>query len=236
MKLTDFKVLTFDVVGTLIDFERGVLTSVRRLGGPAAKDLTDDQIFEPYMRGRAAFPGRSSCAMANVYLSLAKELGLPDDEQSAAAFQRDVLDWPAFPDSVEALGRLRKHFRLVAMTNADRVALSAYAHTLGDPFDDTVCCDETGTAKPDPQFFAYNRGRQAAFGFKFREILHTAQSQYHDIGIATELGYATCWIERRRGQAGFGATPAPGKVTTPTFCYSTLAALADAVEAELAAA
>ncbi|MBU6488452.1 MAG: HAD family hydrolase, partial [Burkholderiales bacterium] len=97
MKLTDFKVLTFDVVGTLIDFERGVLASVRRLGGPAANDLTDDQIFEPYMRGRAAFPGRSSHAMAHVYLSLAKELGLPDDAQSAAAFQRDVLEWPAFP-------------------------------------------------------------------------------------------------------------------------------------------
>ncbi|GAB7538379.1 HAD-IA family hydrolase [Burkholderia sp. 22PA0099] len=236
MKLTDFKVLTFDVVGTLINFEQGVLASVRRLGGPAAKDLTDDQIFEPYLRGRAAFPGRSSHAMSSVYLSLAKELGLPDDPQSAAAFQRDVLEWPAFEDSVAALKRLRKHFRLVAMTNADRVALSAYAHTLGDPFDDTVCCDETGVAKPDPQFFAYNRGRQAAFGYKFREILHTAQSQYHDIGIATQLGYATCWIERRQGEKGFGGTPVPNEVTTPTFCFATLAALADAVDAELAAA
>jgi putative hydrolase of the HAD superfamily len=233
MKLTDFKVLTFDVVGTLIDFERGVLASVRRLGGAAARDLTDDQIFEPYMRGRAAFPGRSSHEMASVYLSLAKELGLPDDAHSAAAFQRDVLDWPAFPDSVAALKRLRKHFRLVAMTNADRVALSAYSHTLGDPFDDTVCCDETGVAKPDPQFFAYNRGRQAAFGYKFGEILHTAQSQYHDIGIATKLGYATCWIERRQGMKGFGATPAPEVVATPTFTFPTLAALADAVDAEL---
>jgi putative hydrolase of the HAD superfamily len=232
MKLTDFKVLTFDVVGTLIDFERGVLASVRRLGGPAAQDLSDDQIFEPYMRGRAAHPGRSSHEMANVYLSLAKELGLPGDMQSAAAFQRDVLEWPAFADSVAALKRLRKHFRLVAMTNADRVALSAYAHTLGDPFDDTVCCDETGVAKPDPQFFAYNRGRQAAFGYKFGEILHTAQSQYHDIGVATKLGYATCWIERRQGKRGFGATPVPEAVTTPTFTFPTLAALADAVEAE----
>jgi putative hydrolase of the HAD superfamily len=236
MKLTDFKVLTFDVVGTLIDFERGVLGSVRRLGGNAAKDLTDDQIFEPYMRGRASFPGRSSKEMSKVYQALAKELGLPADDQTAAAFQRDVLDWPAFGDSVAALKRLRKHFRLVAMTNADRVALSSYAHTLGDPFDDTVCCDETGVAKPNPQFFAYNRGRQAAFGYKFGEILHTAQSQYHDIGIATELGYSTCWIERRQGQKGFGATPTPGVVTAPTFTFPTLGALADAVEAEARAA
>lgn len=236
MKLKDFKVLTFDVVGTLINFECGVLASVRRLGGAAAKDLTDDQIFEPYMRGRAAFPGRSSVAMESVYKSLATELGLPADDETAAAFQRDVLDWPAFEDSVAALKRLRKHYRLVAMTNADRVALSAYAHTLGDPFDDTVCADETGVAKPDPQFFAYNRGRQAAFGYKFSEILHTAQSQYHDIGVATELGYATCWIERRQGMKGFGATPTPRAVITPTFNFPTLAALADAVEAGARAA
>ncbi|MGI4861936.1 MAG: HAD-IA family hydrolase [Janthinobacterium lividum] len=236
MKLTDFKVLTFDVVGTLIDFERGVLASVRRLGGAAAQDLSDDAIFAPYMRGRAAYPGRSSKAMARVYQSLAEALGLPADDQTAAAFQRDVLDWPAFADSVAALKRLRKHYRLVAMTNADRVALSSYAHTLGDPFDDTVCCDETGVAKPDPQFFAYNRGRQAAFGYKFSEILHTAQSQYHDIGVATELGYATCWIERRQGMQGFGATPTPDAVITPTFTFATLAELADAVDAEVRAA
>lgn len=233
MKLTDYKVLTFDVVGTLIDFEKGVLASVRRIGGAAAKDLSDDAIFEPYMRGRATYYGRSSQEMANVWLSLAKELGLPTDAQSAAAFQRDVLEWPAFADSVAALQRLRRHFRLVAMTNADRVALSAYAHTLGDPFDDTVTADETGVAKPDPQFFAYNRGRQAAFGYKFREILHTAQSQHHDIGVARQLGYSTCWIERRQGQQGFGATPVPeGGVTKPDFHFPTLAALADAVEAE----
>jgi len=236
MKLTDFKVLTFDVVGTLIDFEKGVIDSVRRLAGDAGRDLSEDQIFEPYMRGRARYAGRSSHEMANVYLALAQELGLPADPQIAAAFQRDVLDWPAFADSVSALRRLRRHFRLVAMTNADRVALSAYAHTLDDPFDDSVCADETGVAKPDPQFFAYNKGRQAAFGYKFRDILHTAQSQHHDIGVAHSLGFATCWIERRQGQTGFGATPVPSAgVTTPDFHFSTLAGLADAADAAFAA-
>ena len=55
MALSDFKVLTFDVVGTLIDFETGVLDAVRRIGGPAAAKLTDDEIFAPYLaRPRAA--------------------------------------------------------------------------------------------------------------------------------------------------------------------------------------
>ena len=96
--------------------------------------------------------------------------------------------------------------------------------------------DEAKCAKPDPQFFAYNRGRQSAFGFKQEEILHVAQSQHHDIGIAKSLGYQVCWIERRQGLKGFGGTPAVAKLTVPDFHFPTLKALADAVDADWASA
>ena len=65
--LTRVRLLTFDVVGTLIDFERGILDSVRRLGGERAAALTDEQIFAPYLRGREIHHGPSSHAMAGVY-------------------------------------------------------------------------------------------------------------------------------------------------------------------------
>ena len=229
--LTRIKLLTFDVVGTLIDFEKGVLDSVRRIGGAKAASLTDEQIFKPYLRGRELNYGMSSHAMAEVYKYLAGELGLPADQDSADAFQLHVLRWPAFADSAEALRRLRRRYRLVAMTNADRVAFSSYAHTLGDAFDDGVTSSETGCAKPDPTFFAFNLGRQSAFGYKQRDILHVAQSQYHDIGVARDLGYQVCWIERRQGLEGFGGTPVPPRMTTPDLHFASLAALADAVDA-----
>jgi putative hydrolase of the HAD superfamily len=166
--------------------------------------------------------------MFHVYRFLAKELGLPADDQACDAFQLAVLRWQPFADSVEALKRLRTRFRLVAMTNADRVALSCYAHALGDPFDDTVCADDTGVAKPNPEFFAYNRGRQSAFGYKQSDILHVAQSQHHDIGVARRLGYKVCWIERRQGMAGFGGTPEVPVLTKPDFHFATMKAFADA--------
>ena len=228
MSFAQFKVLTFDVVGTLIDFETGLLSAIRKIGGKAAAELSDDQIFGPYKRGRDAHPERSSEVMFNVYRSLARELKLPDDDAACDAFQLAVFRWPPFADSVEALKRLRTKFRLVAMTNADRVALSAYAHALGNPFDDTVCADETGVAKPNPEFFAYNKGRQSAFGYKQSDILHVAQSQHHDIGIARKLGYKVCWIERRQGMHGFGGTPEVANLTKPDFHFPTLKALADA--------
>jgi putative hydrolase of the HAD superfamily len=232
MSFRDFKVVTFDVVGTLIDFESGILRAVRHISGKTPAELSDDRILESYKRGRDAHYERSSEVMGLVYLHLAKELGIPADSGAAEAFQMEALRWPAFPDSVAALKRLRARFRLVAMTNADRSAFSFYSHTLGNPFHDSVTADEARCAKPDPQFFAFNRGRQSAVGYKMEEILHVAQSQYHDIGIAKSLGYKTCWIERRQGQKGFGGTPAVAALTQPDFHFSTLKALADAVDAE----
>lgn len=236
MAFERFKVLTFDVVGTLIDFEKGVLDSVRQLNPDAGKALSDDDIFKPYVEGRDLFPGRSSQAMADVYRHLAGKLGLDARGEVAAAFQARILQHPAFPDAIEALKRLRTRFRLVAMTNADRMTFTSYAHTLDNPFHDSVTADETGVAKPNARFFSFNEGRQSAFGYKKEEILHVAQSQHHDIGVARELGYTVCWIERRQGQVGFGGSPDPKTVTKPDFHFATLAQLADAVEADAAGA
>ena len=115
----------------------------------------------------------------------------------------------------------------MALTNADNWALGHMAATLGDPFDDTVTCEDVGVNKPDPRVFAYCEGRQSVQGITKGETLHVAQSQYHDIGVSMELGYTTCWIERRRSNDGFGATPAPKQPTTPDLHFGTLAELAD---------
>lgn len=232
MSFADFKVLTFDIIGTCIDFEKGILDGFRAIGGSAAASLADDAIFGPYLTARAKYPGRSSVVMRDVYRDAARELGLPHDDAAADAFMRHFFQFPAFPDSADALKRLRRRFRLVAMTNFDRVAYSASANTLGLPFHDSVTVDDAQYPKPDPRFFSYNLGRQSAFGYRQEDILHVAQSQYHDIGVARELGYKVCWIERRQGQKGFGGTPEPRQVTKPDFHFASLGELADAVERE----
>src|SRR5689334_12408602 len=232
MKLGDFKVMTFDVVGTLIDFETGVLQAVRSLGGPRAAAASDDEIFEPYKRGRDKFHGRTSEAMKDVYRHLAGEMGIRNDAEAADAFQLALLRLPAFADTVEALLRLRRNYRLVAMTNADRTAFSAYSAVLGNPFHDSVTCDDTGCAKPGPGFVYFNNARQSALVYHQRDILQVPQSQQREIGVSLSLGYANCLIERRRGQKGSGGTPAVAKLATPHFHFGSLKELADAVDKE----
>jgi putative hydrolase of the HAD superfamily len=232
MPLNDRKVLTFDVVGTLIDFETGILDYVQgksKTAGPQAileaYAIAEDR--QHHETPRLPFPSM----MAPMYREMAEKLGLPKAEDDVQGFRLSIPSWPAFPDSVAALKRLRKRFRLVAMTNSDNWALSHFAKTLKQPFDDLVTAEDVGWNKPDPQVFAYTRGRQSVHGFKFNDILHVAQSQHHDITVATRLGYHVCWIERRKNKPGFGATPPVENVVIPDYRFATLAELADAVDA-----
>ncbi|MGE0007764.1 MAG: HAD-IA family hydrolase [Parvibaculaceae bacterium] len=237
MALRDYKILTFDVVGTLIDFEAGVLDYIRPIASRAGRTMDDEAVLLSYGRAEdiehRRTPGLPFPSMlAPIYRTMAKEFGLPAGEAETEGLRLSIPAWPAFPDAVEAMKRLRRRYRLVAMTNSDNRALDSFARTLDHPFDDAVTAEDVETCKPDPQFFAYTRGRQSAQGYRMKDYLHVAQSQFHDIGVAKSLGYSTCWIERRKGKTGFGGSPAPAVVTRPDYNFATLAELADAVDRE----
>jgi putative hydrolase of the HAD superfamily len=222
-----FRVMTFDVVGTLIDFEGGMLAFLRQAGA-APLDVSDEAILDAYRASRTAGKTlRYPDDLERAYFDLVRDLRLKDSAALARGFRDSAEFWPAFPDSVEALKRLSDRYRLVAMTNAQRWALDHFARTLGNPFWDSVSVDEALCEKPDPNFFGFARGRISRSGFGREEILHVAQSQYHDVGIAKALGYTTCWIERRKGLGGFGGTIAVERLTTPDYHFSTLEELAE---------
>ncbi|MEP6721588.1 MAG: HAD-IA family hydrolase [Variovorax sp.] len=230
MSLQDFKVLTFDVVGTLIDFEGGMLAYLRA-AVPGAR-VTDDAFLAAYRKARAdGNTGWYPDDLERCWHVIAPGLGLPDTDALAQGLRDSVANWPAFPDSVEALKRLRKRFKLVTMTNAQTWALAHFAKTLEQPFDMLLSCDDAMCEKPDPRYFAYARGRfEGAWGYKQADNLHVAQSQYHDIGVSRRLGITTCWIERRHGLKDSGGT-IESERTEPDYHFHTLAELADAVEA-----
>ena len=230
MSLKRFKVMSFDVVGTLIDFEGGMLNYLRR-SVPGAT-VEDEAFLEAYRHSRGtAASGWYPDDLVRVWSDVAKAVGLPDTPALAQGFRDSVVEWPPFADSVDALRRLHSRFMLVAMTNTQRWALTHFDRTLGQPFDDTVSSDDALCEKPDPQFFAFTRGRLSMRGFTLADTLHVAQSQYHDIGVARRLGYTVCWIERRQAQPGFGATKAVAQLTKPDYHFPTLEELADAVDA-----
>jgi putative hydrolase of the HAD superfamily len=230
--LPEFKYMTFDVVGTLIDFEGGLKDCLAGISAEASVTIDGEEALSLYRAARYAedadlFPDD----LVRVYLAIAPKLGLPAERKYGERLRDSAKNWKGFADSAEALARLAKDYRLVAMTNARRWAFDFFSKELGDPFYATFTADDTGTEKPDPAFFEKVFDFVAAEGNSKDDILHVAQSQYHDIGISRQLGLTNCWIERRHAQKGYGGTIAPAAFTEPDYHFTSMAGLADAVAA-----
>ncbi|MEI2301945.1 HAD-IA family hydrolase [Ensifer sp. MJa1] len=228
--LPEFKYMTFDVVGTLIDFEGGLKNCLTDIAAVAGVTIDGEEALSFYRAARYSkdadlFPDD----LVRVYLEIAPKLGLPAERKHGERLRDSAGNWKAFGDSAEALASLATDYRLIAMTNARRWAFDFFARELGNPFYAAFTADDTGTEKPDPAFFQKVFDFIASEGNSKDDVLHVAQSQYHDIGISRKLGLTNCWIERRHAQKGYGGTIAPGEFTEPDYHFTSMAGLADAV-------
>jgi 2-haloalkanoic acid dehalogenase type II len=231
MRLTDVRVLTFDCYGTLIDWERGIAAALAPLTARAG--VAPDAALEAFGRieaeQEAATPAlRYSDLLAEVHRRLAAGWGVAATEEEHRAFGASVPDWPAFPDSAAALGYLKRHCRLVILSNVDRTSFAGSNRRLGVEFDAIHTAEDIGSYKPDPRNFAYLLARLAEMGHGPAEVLHVAQSLFHDHVPAKRAGLATCWIDRRHDRAGWGATPPPAGEAPYDLRFTSLAALAEA--------
>ncbi|MGH7061929.1 MAG: HAD family hydrolase, partial [Stellaceae bacterium] len=172
--------------------------------------------------------------LARVHRRLAAEWGVPVGEAQDAAFGRSVGDWPAFADSGEALAYLKQFYKLVILSNVDRASFARSAEKLGVVFDAVYTAEEIGSYKPDLRNFRYMLDRLKAAGVAPADILHTAQSLFHDHAPANALGLPSAWIDRRGAAAGSGATPPPPAGVHWDFRFPGMAEFAAAHRAELA--
>ena len=234
MKLTGFKVLSFDCYGTLIDWETGIWTALQPLLNSGRLSLTRDAALETYGAIEAEqereTPGLIyRDLLSRVHAKLAARWNAKTTEAMNDAFGASVGDWPAFPDSPAALAYLKRHYKLVILSNVDRRSFAASNERLGVAFDAICTAEDIGTYKPDLRNFEALIARVRDLGHAKSEILHTAQSLYHDHAPAEQIGLARCWINRRGDKgAGSGATKPVARMPALHFEYPTLAAMADA--------
>ena len=240
MRLTDFRVLTFDCYGTLIDWESGIHAALQPLLRKAPEPLPRDQALELFARHESAqeaeTPGMVySELLATVHRRLADELGLPATEDEHRRFGASVPDWPAFPDSAASLQYLKKHYQLVILSNVDRESFQGSNQRLGVAFDAIYTAQDIGSYKPDLANFRYMLDRLAQRGVEPDAVLHTAQSLFHDHAPAKQVGLASAWIDRRHDQESWGATMPPPDTGGPAydFRFVSLADMAVAHQAEL---
>ena len=237
MRVGDFEVLSFDCYGTLIDWERGILTAIRPLIDRARVDLDDEAILACFAATESARQAAApdmpyASLLAAVHGQLAAGWGVADDPEENARFGASVGDWPPFPDTVAALRVLEKRFRLVILSNVDRASFAATNRRLDVTFAAILTAQDIGSYKPDPRNFRWLIDRMAERGYRKPDILHVAQSLFHDHAPANREGLASAWIDRRndaaRNTGGWGATMPPPPDVRYDFRFDTLAELAAA--------
>jgi 2-haloalkanoic acid dehalogenase type II len=239
MRLTDFKVLTFDCYGTLIDWETGILQALAPLRKKDPVERPPDEILASFARHESAqqaeTPGMVySELLARVHGRLAVEWAVAAGEAEHIAFGRSVGDWPAFVDSAPALAYLKQFYKLAILSNVDRASFARSAEKLGNVFDAAYTAEEIGSYKPDLRNFRYMLDALKSAGFAQTDILHTAQSLFHDHAPANALGLRSAWIDRRGSAAGSGATPPPPASVHWDFRFAGMAELVAAHRAERA--
>ncbi|RBR07278.1 uncharacterized protein FIESC28_10777 [Fusarium coffeatum] len=234
--LSDYSLLSFDVYGTLIDWETGVLNGLNPLLEANSAEFSREHLLNVYHQAEAAQQDKTpdlaySELLTTIHPQIAERLGLSTTKEQDKAFGDSVGSWPAFPDTVDALRRLGKHYKLVVLSNVDRESFSGSnsGPLQGVPFDLVITAQDVGSYKPSPRNFEYMlREVESKFGIPKEKVLQTAQSQYHDHQPAKKFGIKSSWIERP------GATMGNRENPVYDWKFATLGDMADALEKELA--
>ena len=233
--LTDFEALSFDCYGTLIDWEAGIGAVLGPWAAARGLELDTEALLSAYGSHEEVIEREHPTALYPEILAasmraLGATLGAEVTDADAAALATSVPDWPAFPDSHEALISLSRRFKLIILSNIDRESFSGSQARLDVSFTSVLTAQDIGSYKPDPRNFAALEAEARRLEVPEGKLLHVAQSLFHDHVPAQQAGLPTVWINRRHARPGWGATPAPAAPITPDWEFPSMSAFAAAAQ------
>ncbi|MCC3770606.1 HAD family hydrolase [Streptomyces sp. UNOC14_S4] len=127
-------------------------------------------------------------------------LGVPvEDSEADAWFARYVRHyeaaWTLFPDALPALEALGPRFRQAVLSNAATASQERKLRTLGvdGRFEQMVCADRIGCAKPDPRAF---HAACALLGLPPGEVAYVGDQLECDAVGARDAGLHGIWLDR----------------------------------------
>lgn len=227
LDLTRFKVLTFDCYGTMIDWESGIFSALRPILREHNQRIADNALLELYseleLKAEQGEFLRYRDVLQSVVRGFGERLGFSPNDAEVRSLPESLRNWQPFPDTVEALRKLKSHYQLAVLSNVDDDLFASTAPKLGVTFDHVITAQQAGCYKPCMRMFKLAEDR---IGVGRKQWLHVGQSIYHDVIPAQSLGVATVWVNRPSPRPGAGAaTAASGKPDLEVPDLNTLANL-----------
>ncbi|WP_229070079.1 HAD-IA family hydrolase [Actinoplanes sp. DH11] len=235
MDLTRFTALSFDCYGTLIDWETGIAAILAPWAREQGLEIGAEELLRAYGDHEAAVERQTPAplypqVLAEAFRRTGAQLGRPVPDPWARRLGDSVPDWPAFPDSAEALARLRRHYQLIILSNVHRAGFAGSNRHLRGDFAAIITAEDVGGYKPGDRHFRALDETLPGLGVGRDRLLHVAQSLFHDHVPAKREGLPSVWINRRHDRPGWGATPEPGESYAYDLEFPSMAAFADAAD------
>jgi 2-haloacid dehalogenase len=228
LDLTRFKVLTFDCYGTMIDWETGIFSALRPILAAHKRSIPDSELLQLYSELEASAEQgeflRYRDVLQSVVRGFGERLGFSPTDAEVRSLPDSLVNWQPFPDTVEALRKLKSRYQLAVISNVDDDLFAATAPKLGVAFDHVITAQQAACYKPCMRIFKLAEERT---GVSRDQWLHIGQSIYHDVIPAQSLGIATVWVNRPSPRPGAGAAKAAAG--TPDLEVPNLKTLADLV-------
>lgn len=237
--LSDYSALTMDCYGTLIDWESGIWDALQPLlMKNDCRTITRQTALVAFGKAESAQQTKTPDMLypqilQHVHAAIAQHFNLATTTELDLAFGNSVPQWPAFPDAADALRRLHQHFKLVILSNINNKSFAASNQKLGVKFDAIYTAEDIGSYKPTPANFDHMLEKlKTDHNISPEDILHTAQSLFHDHAPAKNKGLTCVWIDRQNLSANenWGATARVENRPKVDFIFPTMQALADACD------
>jgi 2-haloacid dehalogenase len=209
LNFAQFRLVTFDCYGTLIDWETGIFSALRPILAGHGKTIEDSELLRLYSELESEaeqgefHPYRE--VLQSVVRGFGKILAFHPTESQIRSLPDSLPNWPPFPDTIAALSKLKQRYRLAIISNVDDDLFAATARRLQIPFDYVITAQQARAYKPSPQIFKLAQQRT---GVAPGQWLHVAQSIYHDAIPARAMGISTVWVNRPSSRPGSGAAKA----------------------------
>jgi putative hydrolase of the HAD superfamily len=198
-------------------------------------ELGDEDLLRAYADNEATVERETPTArypdvLADAFRATGRTLGAPVSDAWARRLGESLPAWPAFADSPDALARLARHYTLIVVSNVHRAGFAASNRHLRGDFAAVITAEDVGAYKPAEPHFRALQAALPRLGVRPGELLHVAQSLFHDHVPAKREGLPSVWVDRRHDRPGWGATPEPAEGWAYDLQFTSMADFADAAD------
>jgi 2-haloacid dehalogenase len=190
--------ITFDVYGTLIDWEKGVADAFEKEAARDGFTIDRDQVIALFHEVSREVESGSYELYAEVLrrtaLEIAKRIDWPLESSRSGFLPDSVQRWPAFKETPAQLNKFKKKFNVGLISNVDDKLLGQTRRHIPIDYDLVVTAQQVRSYKPDPAHF--KEGARRIGGKK--GWVHIASSLYHDVEPCLKEKIPVVWVNRHK--------------------------------------